>query len=314
MCHPVCNQPKRRKVDSCPNFIIPPRRQIFARYQYCVPNMSCLPAVPRLISAAKSRDITRTYSTEWKVMLPHVYKSGSFGMGRLVQGDHSGWFKPPVDNETKVSFLYEARVLKHKFCFAVNRRLWSPCMLVQGLDQFTWVYRVFESIQGLVAWWGYILGYYSWAALSFIGSKTLYVKLHKICMSKMTLQTILWKCMMVERSFYRVRQQVINYVLWCWEYNLLCMYNSGGLATYTSIFQNIFHVHHVPEQGRVGHVALNGGKKLSFRLSLRLWHNSDMCNSCKRCYITYFLFLCLKFLLILLQVGKTNIISLEKFG
>ena len=38
----------------------------------------------------------------------------------ILQGDHSGCVKPPVDIKTIVLFLYEAHVLKCNLCFGVN--------------------------------------------------------------------------------------------------------------------------------------------------------------------------------------------------
>ena len=39
----------------------------------------------------------------------------------LLQGDHSGCAKPPVDVETKVPFQYTGLKVKQNFYFDVNR-------------------------------------------------------------------------------------------------------------------------------------------------------------------------------------------------
>ena len=40
----------------------------------------------------------------------------------VVQGVHSGCFKPSVDTKTKVAFLYMGLIPKWNFCFDVNQR------------------------------------------------------------------------------------------------------------------------------------------------------------------------------------------------
>ena len=41
---------------------------------------------------------------------------------KIVQGDHSGCDKPPVDTKAKVAFQYKEHILKHNSCFDVNGR------------------------------------------------------------------------------------------------------------------------------------------------------------------------------------------------
>ena len=55
-----------------------------------------------------------TISVQISEMLLHI--------SQLVQGDHSGCVKPPVDTKTKVAFKYMGLIPKRNFCFDVNRR------------------------------------------------------------------------------------------------------------------------------------------------------------------------------------------------
>ena len=46
-----------------------------------------------------------------------------------IHGDHSSWFKPPIDIKTKVPIQYESKVQKRNFCFGVNGRLGTTWMI-----------------------------------------------------------------------------------------------------------------------------------------------------------------------------------------
>ena len=56
-------------------------------------------------------------------MVPEYILLTSIEKFRHIKGDHSGSSQPPVDIKTKVVFQYKPFILKHNFCFHVNRRL-----------------------------------------------------------------------------------------------------------------------------------------------------------------------------------------------
>ena len=58
----------------------------------------------------------------WKMLAEYETVAHNCDRKELIQGDHSGCDKPPVDFKTKVAFQYMGLIIKQNFCYEVNGR------------------------------------------------------------------------------------------------------------------------------------------------------------------------------------------------
>ena len=65
----------------------------------------------------------------------HFYGTG---VSKILQGDHSGCAKPPVDIKTKVAFEYLGLILKRNFCFDIYRRFVTTWMVTLYMSE-VWI-------------------------------------------------------------------------------------------------------------------------------------------------------------------------------
>ena len=78
--------------------------------------LSPLPSLSSRFSLCKVRNIVGLVIELWRILKLMIRE---LQILRILEGDHSGCAKTPVDMKTKFPFQHMLIILKHKFCFEV---------------------------------------------------------------------------------------------------------------------------------------------------------------------------------------------------